>query len=151
MSLRDAIEWIDDQPWSNGKIGAWGSSGTAIAMYVGVGATPPALDCAFLQFGCANFYQDQAFTGGMFRQALIEGWLESQEALDFLDEFVGHSALDAWWDVLELEPRPVIQLDDTLTERPLPGLAGVEPGSSIRVEVVRVVPRAGLLTLRRVD
>ncbi len=75
-------------------------------------------------------------------------WFLIYWTLRYLERFRGET-LSAT--VLELEPRPVVQLDETLREQPLPGLAGLEPGSRIRVEVVRVEPRAGLLALRRVD
>lgn len=53
--------------------------------------------------------------------------------------------------VVELAPRPVVQLVETLREQPLPGLHGVELGQAIRVRVAKVNPRAGLLVLNRVD
>ena len=51
--------------------------------------------------------------------------------------------------VVENEPRPVVVLDETLLQRPVPSLAGVEVGERVRLRVVRVHPRADLLTLRR--
>ncbi len=53
--------------------------------------------------------------------------------------------------VVELDPRPVVQLVETLREQPMPGLQGVELGQVIRVRVAKVTPRAGLLVLNRVD
>jgi exoribonuclease-2 len=50
--------------------------------------------------------------------------------------------------VVEVDPRTVVQLAETLREQPMPGLRGVEPGQQVRVRVERVVPRAGLLILR---
>ena len=53
--------------------------------------------------------------------------------------------------VVETEPRPVIQLEESLVERTMNGLVGVEPGQRIRVRVEQVNPRAGALTLRRLE
>jgi exoribonuclease R len=50
--------------------------------------------------------------------------------------------------VIETDPRPVVRLDETLREQPLPALAGLEPGTRVRLRVERVNPRAGLLVLR---
>jgi exoribonuclease-2 len=50
--------------------------------------------------------------------------------------------------VLAVEPRTVIQLEETLIEQPLPSLKGVEPGQRVELEVRRVNPRADLLSLR---
>ncbi len=49
--------------------------------------------------------------------------------------------------VVEVEPRTVVQLVETLREQPLPTLTGVEPGQAVRVRVEKVNPRAGLLVL----
>jgi len=53
--------------------------------------------------------------------------------------------------VVEVEPRPVVQLTETLWEQSMPGLAGVAPGAALSLRVERVNPRAGLIVLRRVD
>ena len=53
--------------------------------------------------------------------------------------------------VVQVEPRPVIQLVEALREQPMASLAGVELGQRIRLTVERANPRAGLLSLRRVD
>jgi exoribonuclease-2 len=50
--------------------------------------------------------------------------------------------------VTETEPRPIVQLVDTLREQPLPSLSGAAPGDRVRLRVERVNPRAGLLVLR---
>jgi exoribonuclease-2 len=52
--------------------------------------------------------------------------------------------------VVQVEPRPVVQLTETLWEQPMNGLSGVTPGQVIRARVERVNPRAGVLALRRV-
>ena len=66
------------------------------------------------------------------------------------DDVIVQSELDAR--VVQLEPRPVVQLVETLREQPMPSLASaVELGQRIRVRVERVNPRAGVVALRRVD
>jgi len=72
-----------------------------------------------------------------------EFWL-----LRYLERFVGRSLAAT---VVELDPRPIVKLDETLREQPVKGLTAVEPGQRIQVEVVRVEPRAGILSLRPVD
>lgn len=75
-------------------------------------------------------------------QAADEYWL-----LRYLEGRRGEE-LDAV--VVELEPRPIVQLVETLREQPLRGLAGVRLGERIRVRVEHVNPRAGRLVLTRV-
>ncbi len=50
--------------------------------------------------------------------------------------------------VVALEPRPVVELRETLLEQVVPSLQGVEPGQSIELRVERVNPRADVLVLR---
>ena len=49
--------------------------------------------------------------------------------------------------LVELEPRPFVRLEETLLERPLPGLEGVEPGQRLEVTLRRVEARSALLVL----
>ncbi len=72
-------------------------------------------------------------------RAAREYWL-----LKFLESQVGR---EIGAQVIGLEPRPTVLLDETLLEQPLPGLAGAEPGQRLRLRVERVNPRAGLLKL----
>lgn len=50
--------------------------------------------------------------------------------------------------VVATEPRPVVQLEETLIEQPVPSAAGLALGSGIELELQRVNPRADLLVLR---
>jgi len=76
-------------------------------------------------------------------EAANEYWL-----LRYLERSVGETIGAT---VVASDPRPIVQLDETLREQPVRGLAGVELGERLRVSVVRVEPRAGVLSLRRVD
>jgi hypothetical protein len=49
--------------------------------------------------------------------------------------------------VVEVEPRTVVLLEETLLERPVRSLRGVSAGDRVRLRLVRVNPRADLLTL----
>ncbi len=51
--------------------------------------------------------------------------------------------------VVEVMPRPVVLLLETLLEEAMPGLAGASLGEAVRLRIVRVNPRADLLVLRR--
>jgi putative CocE/NonD family hydrolase len=45
----DLVEWVDDQPWSNGRIGMFGDSAVGVSAALAAAAQPPALDAIFLQ------------------------------------------------------------------------------------------------------
>jgi len=49
--------------------------------------------------------------------------------------------------VVELEPRPMVRLEETLLERPLPGLKEAELGQQLEVTLRRVEARSALLVL----
>jgi uncharacterized protein len=50
----DTIDWAATQPWSNGKVGIIGASGTAMVAYQAVAAQHPALAAAFVAAGAAD-------------------------------------------------------------------------------------------------
>jgi len=50
--------------------------------------------------------------------------------------------------VVETEPRPIVQLVETLWEQHVPSIAGATLGEHVWLRIERVNPRAGLLTLR---
>lgn len=51
--------------------------------------------------------------------------------------------------VVETAPRTIVQLDETLWERPMPSLKNMEAGQRVRLWIERVNPRAGMLVLRK--
>jgi len=50
--------------------------------------------------------------------------------------------------VVDVAPRPIVQLHETLWQQSLASLGAVEPGAEVQLRVERVNPRAGLLVLR---
>ncbi len=101
----DTIEWIADRPWSDGKVGMYGGSALGITQYLASGAVPPSLECCYAVVASGNLYDGLAFTGGVFRKHMMEGWLQGQGSLHFLPELVAHPNLDAWWDEVDIVNR----------------------------------------------
>jgi exoribonuclease-2 len=100
---------------------------------------PPAHDPEAMQRILATTEQadqDARRAERMIDEYWILRWLETQVGTEV-------EAL-----VVETEPRPIVQLMDTLREQPLPSLAGVLPGDRVRLRIERGNPRAGLLVLR---
>jgi exoribonuclease R len=50
--------------------------------------------------------------------------------------------------VVDVVPRPIVVLDETLMEHAVPSLVGAAKGDRVRLKVERVNPRADLLVLR---
>lgn len=50
----DLIEWVDQQPWSNGRIGMFGDSALGVTALQAAGAQPPSLDAIYVQATAGN-------------------------------------------------------------------------------------------------
>ena len=50
--------------------------------------------------------------------------------------------------VVDVGPRTIVVLDETLMEQPVPALVGAATGDRVRLKIERVNPRADLLVLR---
>jgi uncharacterized protein len=63
----DMIQWMAEQPWSNGKVGQYGCSNTGDAAVQAMTVRPPALKAVFA--GCFSWHKYDAFRrGGIFAQ-----------------------------------------------------------------------------------
>ncbi len=102
---------------------------------------PPPYDLESLRRIAATTEAAEA-DGRRAERAADRYWL-----LRYLEGSVG-AEVDAV--VVEVEPRPVVVLVETLLEEPLAGLAGVRPGDRIRLRIERVNPRADRIALRPV-
>lgn len=101
----DTCAWIVDQEWSDGLIGTTGGSALGIVQYMQASAVPPGLVVMNPVVATSNMYDDAMFPGGVFRQALVEGWLGGQGSLDFLDEVAEHPFEDDFWDPVQTRDR----------------------------------------------
>ena len=62
----DTVEWIAQQPWSNGKVGSYGGSYLAETQTSMAVLRPPHLAAMFILVSSANYYEDGAYAGGAF-------------------------------------------------------------------------------------
>lgn len=93
----DTVEWIASQSWCDGNIGTEGSSAMGITQLMMAPAVPPHLTCQFIDVACPSLYHDAVFQNGTFRNALVEGWLSSQDSLHMLPEFEAHPDYSDYW------------------------------------------------------
>jgi len=98
----DAIEWIADQWWSNGDIGMIGASAHGMTQYYAAGAQPPHLVCCAPMVAAPKLYLDCAFTGGEFRKALVETWLQGVGTPWLIDTICNHPLYESLWAVVDL-------------------------------------------------
>lgn len=102
----DTVEWIASQSWSNGKVGFAGASATALTGYFMTGAAPPHLKCGIAAVAAGNLYEDAIFYHGVYRTELVDGWLQGNNAENFMDFFADHALYDNnIYDIVNLDKR----------------------------------------------
>ena len=62
----DTLSWIAEQPWSNGKVGMFGSSYLASVQWLAALSQNPALVAIAPAVSPGNYYRDVAYPGGAF-------------------------------------------------------------------------------------
>ena len=97
----DLIEWIAEQPWSNGKIGLTGTSYLAMSQYAVAGANPPHLAAIAPWEGALSPYKDTILRGGIpdvgFSQSLSGGIYSNTLVEDVPAMASEHPFYDAYW------------------------------------------------------
>jgi len=97
----DALAWISNQSWSNGKVATVGPSALGICQYLTAGANPPELACQGIMVASPNLFKHAIYQDGEFRKELVEIWLGSQDALYVLPEILANEnySLSFWTNV----------------------------------------------------
>ncbi|MCA0988446.1 CocE/NonD family hydrolase [Guptibacillus algicola] len=72
---KELVEWAANQPWSNGKVGLYGSSYRAINQLFTAAQQPEGLEAIFPVVPMADVYRDIAMSGGMVNTGFIPLWL----------------------------------------------------------------------------
>lgn len=74
--MREVVDWIVKQPWSNGRVGATGQSydGTTAELLGACGH--PAVRAVAPLYSDFNYYTDLLYPGGVFNDLLIKLWGE---------------------------------------------------------------------------
>jgi predicted acyl esterase len=71
----DTVEWLAHSPYTNGKVGTWGSSALGITQLLMAPSNPPSLKCQYIMVAAASLYHDALFPGGQLLKNQAEGWL----------------------------------------------------------------------------
>ncbi|WP_068471333.1 CocE/NonD family hydrolase [Candidatus Protochlamydia phocaeensis] len=71
----DTVEWLASSPYTNGKIGTWGSSALGITQLLMAPSNPPHLQCQYIIVAAASLYHHGIFPGGVLLKNQAEGWL----------------------------------------------------------------------------
>lgn len=123
QDVSEFLAWACKQPWSNGHIGLYGFSASAIAIYNSLHLPLACVDAASLMAGTADLYRDLLYPGGMLNAvpgaavgAAVGGLLLSQQfarlgdgtspvdslstatgLLDTVLTIMGHPTEDGYW------------------------------------------------------
>jgi exoribonuclease II len=100
---------------------------------------PPAHDAAGIQAILAATERSEG-EGRRAERAVARYWM-----LRWLERAKGGTVTGV---VVDTVPRPIVVLDETLLEDPVPSLVGAAVGDRVRLRIERVNPRADLLVLR---
>ncbi|MEO0106413.1 MAG: CocE/NonD family hydrolase [candidate division WOR-3 bacterium] len=101
----DAIEWCAGQWWCNGKVAMIGASAHGMTQYYAAGALPPHLVCCAPMVAAPNLYLDCAFTGGEFRKALVETWLQGVGTPWLIDSVCHYPNYCSRWSIVDLSQK----------------------------------------------
>jgi putative CocE/NonD family hydrolase len=90
----ELVDWIVRQPWSDGQVGAWGSSYTGGSALRLASRGHPALKAVMARFSMFDGFTEVVFPGGLHLRWLTETWGTLARALDSnrVADFVGWKA-----------------------------------------------------------
>ncbi|MDA0364950.1 MAG: CocE/NonD family hydrolase [Chloroflexi bacterium] len=71
----DTIEWIAEQPWSDGRVGTTGASHVGTVQYLLAPTRPPHLTAAIPEFAPVSVYDRWWYHGGAFRIGFNLAWI----------------------------------------------------------------------------
>jgi predicted acyl esterase len=100
------IEWIAQQPWSDGKVGMVGNSNRGASQYAVAQNAPAALKCLAPAHESPDRYQHVGFPGGALFYDLVYHWMENRGFLHLLPDLLAHRLLDSWWDGMKWVASP---------------------------------------------
>jgi hypothetical protein len=80
QDVRDVIEWIARQPWSNGHVALYGYSYSAITALLGAALEPKHLDAVVVGHPPTDPYRDVVWQNGLYDQGFVDQWFAGQTA-----------------------------------------------------------------------
>ena len=90
----DTIEWISQQPWSNGKVGIMGTSALGITSNMAAMSGAPHLVAAYVSLAPYEMMKN-SYPGGVLKDADTVGWTRRQGASEAALAAISGNALDS--------------------------------------------------------
>lgn len=101
----DTLQWIEKQPWCNGRIATAGMSAAGVAQHLLAPTSPPGLVAMVPMVSSVAFYEHGAFLGGAFRQSLVEEWVAIWKDPAIYDAIAAHPYHDETWQQIQFSNR----------------------------------------------
>lgn len=98
---QDTLDWILDQPWSDGRVMTVGASALAIPAYLMASGADPGLVSQLNLIATPDVF-DAVFQGGAFRKDDVESWTKWVGEAGSLDLMADHRDCDAFWDPVRI-------------------------------------------------
>ncbi|WP_310533309.1 CocE/NonD family hydrolase [Novosphingobium sp.] len=96
LDIHDTIEWIAQQPWSNGKVGMAGASYFGIVQWFAGATRPPHLAALMPYDGMSDLYREIAFHGGIPNPGFVSFWNNTVRS--------SHNRAEDWDKAMEVHP-----------------------------------------------
>ncbi len=96
LDIHDTIEWIAEQPWSNGKVGMGGASYFGIVQWFAGATRPPHLAALLPYDGMSDLYREIGFHGGIPNPGFVDFWNMQVRAT--------HNRAENWTTAMRIHP-----------------------------------------------
>ncbi|MHA1111244.1 MAG: CocE/NonD family hydrolase [Promethearchaeota archaeon] len=97
----DTLLWLENQPWSNDKVGTWGGSAVGITQYLMAPDAPSSLKCQNPVVGSTDIY-NVAYEGGELRELIIPWMQANGYSQDAINTLIQNSHLSSEWDPVRI-------------------------------------------------
>ncbi len=98
----DALEWLANSEYCNGKIGTSGFSAVGITSLLLAPNAPSHLQCQHIEVAASSLYDHGIFIGGCLQKSQVEGWLGQYSRDPAALEFVtAQNQYNPFWEQLD--------------------------------------------------
>ncbi|MEA2369504.1 MAG: uncharacterized protein QOH38_2222 [Thermoleophilaceae bacterium] len=105
QDVKEVVEWVAHQPWSNGRVVLYGYSYSAITALLGAARKPPHLTAVIVGHPPTDPYRDVIWQNGLYLQGFVAQWFAGQTAAQSIGAGPQSQALDRAQQEFVLETR----------------------------------------------
>ena len=107
LDVRDVVEWVARQPWSDGKVVLYGYSYSAITSLLGAALEPRHLTAVVVGHPPTDPYRDVIWQNGLYLQGFVAQWFAGQTAAQSIGGPPRSQALDRAQQEFVLQTREI--------------------------------------------